>query len=93
MKTYLDAIFNAKTTDEVCNSLQASLDSLRDKNYFANIPDYYENIKAENPIVVQEWFDEMRVDEQAEEEGNLKEIYGLYHAAINKLREYGFHRE
>ena len=93
MNTYLDTIFNAKTTDEVCNSLQKALDSLRANDYFKTIPDCYENINAENPAMVQEWFDKMRDDERAEEEGNLKEIYGLYQAALQKLREYGFHRK
>jgi hypothetical protein len=57
------------------------------------IPDYYQEITAGSPAEVQEWFNEMRDDEQAEEEGNLKEIYGLYDAALRRLRELGFRRD
>lgn len=93
MKEYLDPIFNAKTTDDVCRTLQNALDSLRAKKYFDKVPDYYEEVAAGSPAVIQEWFDEMKDDEQAQEEGNLKEIYDLYQAALRKLRELGFHRE
>ena len=57
------------------------------------MPDYYEEVTASSPAEIQEWCDEMKDDEQASEEGNLKEIYGLYQAALQKLRELGFHRE
>jgi hypothetical protein len=77
MKDYLDRIFSAKTTDEVCTALQKALDSLRAKKYFAKISDYYQEIGAGSPTEVQEWFDEMKDDDQANEEGNLKEIYGV----------------
>lgn len=93
MKDYLDPIFGAETTGSVCVALQTAIDSLRAKKYFATVPDYYQDISAGSPAEVQEWFDEMRDDEQAEEEGNLKEIYGLYDAALRRLRELGFHRD
>ena len=93
MKEYLDPIFNAKTTDEVCRALQKALDSLRAIKYFDKVPDYYEEVKAGSPVEVQEWFDDMKDDEQAQEEGNLKEIYGLYQAALQQLSRLGFHRE
>jgi hypothetical protein len=93
MKVYLDPIFSAKTIGEVCAALQTAIDSLRAKKYLANIPDYYQEITAGSPAEVQEWFDEMRDDEQAEEEGTLKEIYGLYDAALRRLRELGFRRD
>ncbi len=93
MKSYLDPIFNAKSTDDVCSALQAAIDSLRGKNYFSKIPDDYEEIAAGSPADVQKWCDEMRDDNRAEDEGNLKEIYGLYQGALSRLRELGFHRE
>lgn len=93
MKEYLDPIFSAKTTDEVCRALQKALDSLRAKKYFDKVPDYYEEVSAGSPTEIQEWFDDMKDDEQTQEEGNLKEIYGLYQAALQQLRKLGFHRE
>lgn len=93
MKEYLDPIFSAKTTDDVCAALQVAIDSLKSKQYFSIISDYYEKMNSESPKVVQEWCDEMRDDEQAKEEGNLKEIYGLYQGALSRLRELGFRRE
>lgn len=93
MKEYLDPIFSAKTTDDVCRALQKALDSLKAKKYFEKVPDYYEEVAAGSPTEIQEWFDEMKDDEQAQEEGNLKEIHDLYQAALQKLRELGFHRE
>ena len=92
MKEYLDPIFRAKTTNEVCIALQNALDSLRAKKYFDEVPDDYEEVTANSPTEIQRWFDEMIYDEQAQEEGNLKEVYGLYQAALGKLREFGFHR-
>jgi len=93
MKDYLDPIFRAKATDEVCLALRRALDSLRAKQYFDKVPDFYEEVAAGSPAEIQEWFDEMKDDEQAKEEGNLKEIFGLYQAALQRLRELGFHRE
>ena len=93
MKEYLDAIFSAKTTDQVCASLQKALDSLKAKKYLEKIPDYYEDIAARNPAEVEEWFDEMKDDEQALEEGHLKEVYGLFDAALRQLRKLGFHSQ
>ncbi|MDY6993805.1 MAG: hypothetical protein SVR94_14550 [Pseudomonadota bacterium] len=93
MKEYLDQIFDAKTIDDVCTALQKSLSTLRDKEFFKNVPAHYENITATNPVDIQDWFDEMKNDEQVGEEGSLKEIYGLYQAALQQLRRLGFHRE
>ncbi len=93
MKTYLDPIFSANTTDEVCDALQAAIDSLRAIKYMAEVPDRYQEITAGNPAEVQDWCDKMRDDVQANEEGNLKEIYDLYGAALNRLRKLGFHRD
>jgi hypothetical protein len=92
MKDYLDPIFSAATTDQVCVALQSALDSLRGKNYLAKLPDYYEEIAARNPTEIQDWFDEMKDDDQAKEEGNLKEVFGLFDAALQQLRKLGFHR-
>lgn len=93
MNDYLGPISDADSPSEVCVALQAAVDSLRAKNYFSSVPDYYQEITAYNTADVQGWFDEMRDDKQAEEEGNLREIYGLYDAALRRLRELGFHRE
>jgi hypothetical protein len=90
---YLGSIFGADSTDEVCYALQAAIASLKSNNYFSKVPDCYQELTASSPDDVQEWFDEMRDDEQAEEEGNLREIFGLYDAALRRLRELGFHRE
>ena len=51
MKVYLDPIFDAATTDEVCRSLQMALDSLKTKNYLAELPDSYEKIAARSWLV------------------------------------------
>ena len=93
MKNYLDPIFSASTIEEVCTALQSGLDSLRAKDYLAELPDYYENISARTAIEIQEWFDEMRDDDRATEEGNLKEIFDLFGAALQELRKRGFHRD
>lgn len=93
MKEYLDQIFSANTTDEVCVALKTAIDTLRSNQYFSSVPDYYNKISSGSPTIVQEWCDEMRDDEQAKEEGNLKEIYGLFQGALSRLRELGFHRE
>ena len=92
MKKYLDPIFSASTIEGVCAALQSGLDSLRAEDYLAELPDYYENISARTAIEIQEWFDEMRDDDQATEEGNLKEIFDLFDAALRQLRKCGFHR-
>jgi hypothetical protein len=92
VKEHLEPIFQAKNIDEVCAALQAALDALRAKNYLAKLPDYYDAIAARGPGEVQEWFNEMRNDDQAKEEGNLKEILGLFHVALGQLRELGFSR-
>ncbi len=93
MKEYLDPIFSAKTTDDACRALQKALDSLRAKKYFEKVPDYYEEVAAGSPTEIQEWSDEMKDDEQAQEEGHLKEVYGLFQAALSQLRKLGFHRQ
>lgn len=92
MKAYLDPIFDAATTVEVCRSLQMALDSLKAKKYLAELPDYYEGIAARSPDEIQNWFDKMLNDSQIKEEGNLREIFGLFDAALQQLRRYGFHR-
>lgn len=92
MKDYLNKIFGAATIDEVCAELQKALDSLKAKKYLTKLPDYYEDIAARSPTEVQDWFDEMRDDDQTNEEGNLKEVFGLFDATLRKLRELGFHR-
>ena len=92
MKDYLDPIFNAATTDEVCRSLQMALDALKAKKYLAELPDSYEGIAARKPDEIQNWFDKMKNDSQLKEEGNLREVYGLFDAALRQLRRYGFHR-
>jgi hypothetical protein len=93
METYLVKIFSATTTDEVCKQLQSALDSLRARDYLAKLPDDYERISAESPDQVQDWFDDMKADKQTEEEGPLKEVYGLFDAARSRLRKLGFHRK
>lgn len=93
MKEYLDPIFNAATADEVCSALQNALDSLKANNYLNKLPDYYDRIAARSPSEIQKWFDKMKDDDQAQEEGNLKEVYGLVDAALRQLRRCGFHRD
>ena len=93
MKEYFDPIFNAKNEEGICQSLQLALDKLKSIKYLDVLPSQYHEIAARNPIEIQSWFDKMKVDEQAEEEGNLKEVFGLFDAALRQLRRYGFHRE
>lgn len=93
MNDYLGPIFGADSTGEVCHALQAAIASLKAINYFSEVPEYYQELTASSPDDVQNWFDEMRDDGQTEEEGNLREIFGLYDAALRRLRELGFHRE
>jgi len=93
MKTYLDAIFGAKTTADVCSELQDALDALRKNGYLEKLPNDYEDVSANDPDDVQDWCDGMRDDKRAKEEGHLREIYDLFTAALSRLRDLGFHRE
>jgi hypothetical protein len=92
MKKYFGLIRAASTTEEVCAALEGALAALRAGDFFDEIPDYYQVITATSPDDVQNWFDDLKIDGQIEEQGALKAIYDLYHAALAKLRELGFHR-
>ena len=93
MERYLTRIFGAKSTDTVCGALQSGLNDLRKNGYLDRLSDFHENMTANNANEVQEWFDEMNDDPQNREEGPLKEVYGLFQAALSQLRKLGFHRE
>ena len=93
MKAYVDKIFAATTIQDVCNALQTALNDLRASGYLAEIDDYYENIAARTPDQVQAWFDDMHDDAQSSAEGPLKEVCGLFDAALGQLRKFGFHRK
>lgn len=92
MKEYLDPIFNASDEEGVCRSLQISIDKLKARKYMDELPECYKNLTAQSPIDIQDWFDKMKVDRQAEQEGNLREVFGLFGAALQQLRKHGFHR-
>lgn len=93
MKNYLEPILSATTISDVCVALQKALDSMKANNYFADIPEYYQQFSARDPKDVERWFDDMEDDVRTEEEGNLKEIHGLYDAALQRLEDLGFQRE
>lgn len=93
MKDYLDPIFDASNEEGICQSLQTALNKLETIKYLDGLPEHYQELAARTPIEIQDWFDKMKVDEQAEEEGNLKEVFGLFDAALRQLRRHGFHRE
>jgi hypothetical protein len=93
VKEFLDPIFDASNENEVCESLQAALDKLKERKYLNAFPERYKEIKAQSPIEIQKWFDKMMNDRQTDEEGNLKEVFELFRAALQQLRQHGFHRE
>ena len=73
MEQYLNVIFGAQTTVEVCNALQGALKVLRENGYLSKLQDNYEDVTAGTPEDVQYWFDFMLDDPQSSEEGALKE--------------------
>jgi hypothetical protein len=93
LKKYIDLIHEASDVDEVCNQLHIAICSLRDMRYLNDLPDGYDDIDAGTPEDVESWFDIMKDDSRAREEGNLREIYGLFDAALRRLRKLGFHRK
>jgi len=93
MEIYYDAIFSADSVAAVCDRLQNALNTMRAAGYLAKLPDYYEDIAAKDPKEVQDWFDDMKEDERAAEEGPLNEICDLFEAALWQIRKLGFHRD
>ncbi len=92
MTNHLDRILDAATIDEVCAELQRVLDSCQKAGYVNQLPEDYQDIGARSPSEVQDWYEYLKEDERAREEGALGKIRGFFFAASRELRGFGFHR-
>lgn len=83
----IEAIFETKSGSEIVQIMKEALAFLKHDGFFTAVPDFYEDISAETTTEIRRWHEEMKDDNRdAEfEEGNLKELYGLFSAAIDQL--------
>lgn len=86
---YIVNIFNAKSNGQVCALIQKAIVDLKSKNYFDKLPEFYQNIEILNSDDIETYFNEMKQDNYYEEfeEGNMRELFGLFNAAFDRLLE------
>jgi hypothetical protein len=87
---FLEPIFRATTSHDVCVAVQQALESLKTNGHLTSIPEYGVDIRATNPEVVRAWFDVIRYDARVEEEGPVRKIYDLFGTALERLRDLYF---
>jgi CTP:phosphocholine cytidylyltransferase-like protein len=86
---YIVNIFNAKSGDQVCKFIQKALADLNTKEYFDELPEFYQNIEIENSKDIEMYFNKMKEDNSYEEfeEGKMRELFGLFSAASRRFLE------
>ena len=87
MPRFLEPIFRAKTSQDVCGAVQQALDSLEANGQLFSISEYGVDISAANPEVVRAWFNVIRYDARVEEERPVRKIFDLFGAALERLRD------
>ncbi len=80
-------IFGAQSASEIIQIVKRAVAFLKDDGFFIAVPDFYENISAETTQEILKWYEDMKDDnhESEFEEGNLKELYGLFSAANDQI--------
>ena len=83
----IEAMFKAKSGSEIVQIMKEAVAFLKHDGFFTAVPDFYENISAETTTEIRRWHEELKDDNRDTEfeEGNLKELYGLFSAATDQL--------
>jgi hypothetical protein len=84
---FLEPIFRATTSHDVCVAVQQALDSLKASGNLLSMPESCMDISATNPELVRAWFNVIRYDARVEEEGPVRKTYDLFGAALERLRD------
>ncbi len=89
MTDCIKSIFSSNTEVAILVAVKSTLQALRFEGFFAELPSFYSEISVETVADILSWYQEMKDQDMEEslEEGHLKELYGVFLAANERIKE------